>query len=213
MVAARRDADRHGESRRDGHAARGLRREQVPLITYSVDAAETWSYEPEFIPGLLQTATYTEAVSKALDPTDSPEEIQRIVRLRSDRQRRLTSEEPLTLRAVINEGALRRVVGGPDAMRAQLRHLIEVAKLPNVTVQVLPFSAGAHQGMPGSFAALRFPEEPMNTVYLETYGASLYVEDPSTVASYAERFQTLADQALSEEETTKLIGTIIGSGP
>ncbi|MGH3822617.1 MAG: helix-turn-helix domain-containing protein [Pseudonocardiaceae bacterium] len=176
-------------------------------------AAETWSYESEFIPGLLQIAEYTEAVSYALEPTDSPEEIQRIVRLRADRQRRLTSEEPLILRAVINEAALRRAVGGPEVMRAQLVHLAEVAKLPNVTVQVLAFSAGAHRGMPGSFAALRFPEESMNTVYLEIYGGALYVEDAPTVASYVEKFQALADQSLNKEETIKLIGTMIGSGP
>lgn len=176
-------------------------------------AAETWTYEAEFVPGLLQTSEYTEAVSNALNPAHGPEKIQRIVRLRADRQRRLTSEEPLTLRAVINEAAVRREVGGPDVMRAQLRHLTDMAKLPNVTVQVLPFSAGAHRGMQGPFAALRFPEEPMNTVYLEAYDAALYVEEPSAVASYAERFHALADQALNKEDTAKLIGTIIGSGP
>ncbi len=121
-------------------------------------AAETWTYEAEFIPGLLQTAQYTEVVSHALKPTNSPEEIARIVRLRAERQRRLTGEEPLTLRAVINEAAVRRAVGGPEVMRAQLRHLADMATRPNVTVQVLPFSAGAHRGMLGSFAALRFPK-------------------------------------------------------
>jgi hypothetical protein len=161
-------------------------------------AAEVWTYESEFIPGLLQTSDYTEAVSKGLNhPALDPKEIQRIVRLRADRQRRLTSEEPLILRAVINEAAVRREVGGPEVMRAQLEHLTKMGRLPNVTVQVLPFSAGAHRGMPGSFAALRFPEEPMNTVYLEGYGSALYVEEPSAVAGYAERFEALADQALN----------------
>jgi transcriptional regulator with XRE-family HTH domain len=176
-------------------------------------AAETWTYEAEFIPGLLQIPEYTETVSKALNPARSAKEIERIVRLRADRQRRLTSEEPLALRAVINEAVVRREVGGPEVMRTQLRHLADVAKLPNVTVQVLPFSAGAHRGMLGSFSALRFPEEPMNTVYLEGYDSALYVEEPSAVASYAERFQALTEQALNAEETAKLIGTIIGSGP
>lgn len=176
-------------------------------------AAEIWTYEAEFIPGLLQIPEYTETVNNVLNPGRSPEEIQRIVRLRADRQRRLTGEQPLILRAVINEAAVRREVGGPDVMRAQLRHLADVAKLPNVTVQVLPFSAGAHRGMRGPFTALRFPEEPMNTVYLESYDTALYVEGPSAVASYAERFQSLTDQALNTKETTKLIGTIIGSGP
>ncbi len=76
----------------------------------------------------------------------------------------------MILRAIINEGALRRQVGGPAVMRSQISRIAEMAKLPNVTVQVLPFSAGAHSGMRGPFTAL-WPEEPMNTVYLELYGA------------------------------------------
>src|SRR6185437_5353791 len=130
-------------------------------------AAEVWTWEPLFVPGLLQSPTYTEALSAALNPARTAEEIQRIVQLRTDRQQRLTGDDPLTLRAVIDEAALRREVGSRDVMRAQLEHLADISKLPNVTVQVTPFSAGAHRGMRGAFTALRFPEEPMNTVYLE----------------------------------------------
>ena len=171
-------------------------------------AAEVWTYESEFIPGLLQTPQYTEAVNVALDPTRTPSEIQRIVQLRASRQQRLTDGDPLVLRAVINEAALRREVGGPDVMRAQARRLAEAAALPNVTVQVLPFSVGAHRGMLGAFTALRFPEEPMNTVYLELDRAALYLEAPSEIARYATIFERLASLALDADGTAKLLDQV-----
>jgi transcriptional regulator with XRE-family HTH domain len=168
-------------------------------------AAEVWTYESEFIPGLLQTPQYTESINVALDPGG---EVQRVVQLKAARQQRLTDENPLILRAVVNEAALRREVGRPDVMRAQARRLAEVAKLPNVTVQVLPFSAGAHPGMLGAFTALRFPEEPMNTVYMELYGAALYLEAPAEIMRYVNTFERLASLALDVDGTAKLLDEI-----
>jgi transcriptional regulator with XRE-family HTH domain len=173
-------------------------------------AIEVWTYESEFVPGLLQIPQYTEAINGALSPERTPEEIQRLVQLRADRQQRLTSEDPLILRAVINEGALHRQVGGPTVMRSQLRRIAEMAKLPNITVQILPFSAGAHSGMRGPFTALRFPEEPMNTVYLELYGAALYQEAPSEVNKYTDRFDQLTRQSLDAEDTAQMLDQIEG---
>jgi transcriptional regulator with XRE-family HTH domain len=173
-------------------------------------AIEVWTYESEFVPGLLQIPQYTEAINVALSPERTPEEIQRLVQLRADRQQRLTSEDPLILRAVINEGALHRQVGGPTVMRSQLRRIAEMAKLPNITVQILPFSAGAHSGMRGPFTALRFPEEPMNTVYLELYGAALYQEAPSEVNKYTDRFDQLTRQSLDAEDTAQMLDQIEG---
>ena len=172
-------------------------------------AAEVWTWEPLFIPGLLQHQAYTAALIEADNPSWSPEEIQRVVQLRMDRQQRLTAEDPLIVRAIIDEAALRRQVGGPDVMVDQLKHLVQVSKLPNVTVQVIPFSAGAHRGMRGAFVALRFPEEPMNTVYLELYREALYVEAPGEVANYTDTFEELAQRALSRDDTAELIGRMI----
>ncbi|MGH3896741.1 MAG: DUF5753 domain-containing protein, partial [Pseudonocardiaceae bacterium] len=172
-------------------------------------AAEVWTWEPLFVPGLLQARAYTEALSAVLHPTGTAEEIQRIVQLRADRQQRLTGDDPLTVRAIIDEAALRREVGSREVMRTQLEHLAEVSRLPNVTVQVTPFSAGAHRGMHGAFTALRFPEEPMNTVYLELYFEALYVEAPLEVASYAETFEELARTALNRDDTAELMANMI----
>jgi transcriptional regulator with XRE-family HTH domain len=158
-------------------------------------AAEVWTYQSEFIPGLLQTPGYAQTII-ALTPNRTPDEVDQLVNLRINRQRRLTNDNPLVLRAVINEAALRRAVGGPDVMRDQAKRLAEVAKLPNVTVQILPFTAGAHRGMRGAFTTLRFPEEPMNTVYLEMYDAALYVETPTEVERFTDDFEGLARQSL-----------------
>jgi len=168
-------------------------------------AAEVWTWEAEFIPGLLQTPEYTEAINTALNPARTAEEIARIVQLRASRQKRLSGDDRLTLRAVISEAALRWVVGSAELMHAQAQHIAEVAQQPNVTVQVLPFSAGAHRGMRGAFTALRFPEEPMNTVYLELDGAALYLESPTEVSRYAKAFTRLTELALDPEATTDLL--------
>lgn len=180
-------------------------------LGFETECAEKWTWEPELIPGLAQTPDYTRAISKVFNPDRSADELDRIVRLRAERQRRLTDDPPLTLRVIMNEAVLRRQVGGPQVMTAQLKHLIDIVRLPNVTLQVHPFSAGAHRGMVGPFALLRFPDELMNTVYLEGYGSALYAEDAPTVALFAESFESLARQALDSEDAVRLIGTMIGS--
>jgi DNA-binding XRE family transcriptional regulator len=167
-------------------------------------AAEVWTYEAEFVPGLLQTTQYIEAITVAMDHSVDTE-LQRIINVRRTRQERLSADDPLTLRAVINEAVLRRMVGGTDVMRGQLKRLAEAAELPNVTVQVIPFSAGAHPGMLGSFTALRFPEEPMNTVYVELPGGAIYLERPAEVQRYAETFDRLAGLALTEKESVTFL--------
>lgn len=171
------------------------------------------SYESEFVPGLFQTPEYIEAINVALSPDRTPDEIRQLVELRVSRQQRLnSSEDPLILHTVINEAALRREVGGTDVMRAQIHKLAELAALPNVTMQVLPFSAGAHPGMRGSFTLLQFPEEPMNTVYLELYGAAYYVEVPADVRKYADRFEQLARQSSDTSGTVEVLNRLRG-GP
>jgi transcriptional regulator with XRE-family HTH domain len=171
-------------------------------------AREVWTYEQEYIPGLLQTKGYTEAVTVAVNSTGQAESAEGFARVRATRQQRLTSDDPLILRAVINEAALRREVGGPDVMRDQARRLVEVATLPNVTVQVLPFSAGAHPGMTGPFTTLRFAERSMNVVFIELRGGAVYQERPVDVDRHEAIFERLSDLALSEDDTTSLLNEI-----
>lgn len=163
-------------------------------------ATEVWTYESEPFPGLLQAEEYVKAI------VSSRSDAERFSRLRATRQKRLVDENPLILRAVLNEAVLCRVVGGPEVMRRQIRHVIDTAALPNVTVQVLPFSVGFHPAMAGSFAALRFPEVPMmNTVYVQIQGGALYVEKPPDVDRYTAIFERLTELALDEATTISFL--------
>ena len=119
----------------------------------------------------------------AVNSTGQAESVEGFARMRATRQQRLTSEDPLILRAVITEAVLRREVGGPDVIRDQARWLVEVATLPDVTVQVLPFSAGAHPGMTGPFTMLRFAERSMNVVFIDCAVARSTRSDSLTARS------------------------------
>lgn len=171
----------------------------TPQLAETV-ATEAWVYESEPFPGLLQAEEYVRAV------VSSRSDAERFSRLRVTRQKRLADDNPLILRAVLNEAVLCRVVGGPEVMRKQIRHVIDIAQLPNVTIQVLPFSVGFHPAMTGSFTALRFPETPtMNTVYVEIKGGALYVEKPPDVDRYTATFESLTELALDETKTISLL--------
>ncbi len=166
-------------------------------------ADEIWTYESEYVPGILQTNRYTEATRTAMGtvPSEGPE---KLVAVRSARQKRLTGDAPVILRAVLNEAVVRREIGGPEVMREQLVYLIEAAARPNITLQVLPFAAGAHPGMLGPFTALRFPQEPLNTIYIELDGGAVYWEKPLAVERYTATFRRLTELALNEEDTVSL---------
>jgi transcriptional regulator with XRE-family HTH domain len=166
-------------------------------------ADELWTYEAEYVPGILQTNRYTEATRAAMGtPSEGSE---KLVAVRSARQKRLSGDNPMTFRAVLNEAVIRREVGGPDVMREQLEYLARAAARPNITLQILPFAAGAHPGMLGPFTALRFPQEPLNTIYIELDGGAVYWEKPASVERYAATFRRLSELALNEEDTISLI--------
>ncbi|MEV1288623.1 helix-turn-helix transcriptional regulator [Micromonospora sp. NPDC049679] len=149
-------------------------------------AALIRSYEVQFIPGLLQTADYARAVV-LLDHGRAPaEEIERRVSLRMARQRILTRPDAPQLRAVVDEAALRRPIGGLDVMRGQVAALIEATRLPNVRLQVMPFHAGGHAAAGGAFSILRFPEPHLSdVVYIEQLTSALYLDKRGDVEHYA----------------------------
>jgi transcriptional regulator with XRE-family HTH domain len=169
------------------------------------------SWEPVILPGLLQTEAYMRALIQAGRSTDAPQVIDRRIALRRQRQeRRLGGGRPLILHAVIDESVVRRVIGGPDAMNEQLRHLIETAQLPNVTLQILPFDAGEHPFLGGSAALLEFPETThLDVVYLEGIAGDYYEEQPSEVARYRDELQRLSTKALDPRMTVKMIESLL----
>ena len=170
-------------------------------------------YESELVPGLLQTEDYARTLIAADNPGVDDEEISRRVHVRMARQpliRRATA--PLHLQVALNEGILRRPVGGPRIMSGQLARLAEVSELPNVSLRVVPFSAGLHPGlMSGPFVILRFPlngdgrESEPATVYVDGFTGALYLDKPGEVERYAQAFGGIWDACLDEAASRDLI--------
>jgi hypothetical protein len=168
------------------------------------------TFELQFVHGLFQTEDYARAVT-LLGHTAAPaEEIDRRVNMRLKRQDLLSGPEPPQVWSVIDEGALRRPVGGPAVMRAQLKRLVEVAELRHVTIQVVPFSRGGHAAAGGSFTVLRFGEPDVpDVVYLEQLTSALYLDKREDVDHYLEVMNHLSTEALTPALTTRFLTEII----
>ena len=174
----------------------------------AASAMREWA--PIVLPGLLQTEMYMRALIGAGRSHETPERINRRVSFRLIRQGRLTGARPLELYAIVDESVLRRVIGGREVMAEQLRHLIEVAQLPNVMFQILPFSAGEHPFLGGSLALLEFQETThLDVVYLEGIAGDYYEEQPPEVARYREEFQRLSAKALDHRMSIKMIESLL----
>lgn len=183
------------------------------LATYvglEAEAATSRTYEGEVITGLLQTPDYARAVTAATVVPTSEDQVDRQVKLRMKRQERLNAEQPIELCAVHSEAALRRPVGGTAVMRKQLRHLIELAELPHINMQVLPLAAGEHPAMAGPFTVLEFREEAdPGVVYVETQVGGLYLERENEIRGYTRVFDQLRRLAVSPDKTVGFIHKII----
>ncbi|MEU8643665.1 helix-turn-helix transcriptional regulator [Streptomyces sp. NBC_01281] len=170
-------------------------------------AALLRSYEPHFVPGLMQTEDYARGVMKAgaIGQT-RPEDIERHVALRMQRQDLLVREDAPRIWAVMDETALLRPIGGPEVMRAQIDKLLEVTELPNVTLQVMPFSNGPHPGTYGPFVLFRFamPELP-DMVYSEYLTGAVYLDARSEVATHLEVMDRMAAQAATAHRTKEIL--------
>jgi hypothetical protein len=168
------------------------------------------TYEGQFIPGLLQTDDYIRAVVQGAHLTHTAEEVGRRVRLRMARQSVLIREQPPRLWAVVDEAALRRPVGGREVMRGQLERLVDATKQPNVTLQVLPFGAGAHPAMAGSFSILRFGDRELpDVVYLEHLTGASYLEKRDEVERYLDIMEILCVEAEPPDRTVELLQRIL----
>jgi len=172
-------------------------------------AAELRSFEPLVIPGLLQTEEYARAMVLAGWPDMSTEEVEQRIRVRMKRQSLLFQDDPLQLSIILDAAALRRPVGGIDAMRRQLDKLVNAAGLPHVTLQVLPLSAGAHGGMDGAFTILLFEEQAnQNLVFAANGAGGLFLEKDDEIERYATIFAGLQRGALSPTRSIELIATL-----
>ncbi|WP_236718400.1 helix-turn-helix transcriptional regulator [Actinoplanes sp. TFC3] len=181
-------------------------------VGLEAEAVMLRAWEPIIVPGLLQTEAYIRALMRTGRSWDPPALMDRRVALRLKRQSRLTGANPLQLAAIVDESVVRRSVGGAEVMDDQLRHLIDMAKLPNVTLQILSFDAGEHQFLGGSAALLEFPETThLDVVYLEGLAGDLYEEQHSEVARYRAEFERLSTRALDPRMTLKMIESLLRS--
>ncbi|TQL75442.1 helix-turn-helix protein [Stackebrandtia endophytica] len=169
------------------------------------------TYEIQFIPGLLQTKDYARAVVMLGHGFAGREEIEQRVNLRVSRQEVLFREKnPPRLWAVLDEAALRRPLGSIDVMRAQLERLIEIAELPNVQIQIIPFSAGGHAAAGGAFTMLRFQDVDLpDIVYLEQLTSALYLDKREDVDLYTASMEHLCVQAEEPRRTPELLSSIL----
>jgi transcriptional regulator with XRE-family HTH domain len=174
---------------------------------FGLEAAASFirNYELQFVPGLLQTQGYALSLIR-LGNAPTEEDVLRRAEARMSRQDILRRETPPRVWAVVDEGALRRPIGGAKVMREQLKHLIDMCDHPAVTLQVLPFQVASHPAMGGPFTILRFSEPDLrDVVYIEQLTSALYLDKPAEVDSYLEVMEQLCLQAEPAARTPQIL--------
>lgn len=173
------------------------------------EASQVREFSSVLIPGLLQTEAYATALMNAWIPQADEAVAEDRTQLRTKRQARLHGSKPMRLKVVVQEAALRQQVGGEGVMREQLEHLVSCAKLRNISVRVLPFNAGAAPSLGLPFIILSFlDEEDPDVAFAEYLTGSVYLEHKSEIESYNLNFGTLEAKALSQKESSALLGAL-----
>ncbi|MER5211929.1 helix-turn-helix transcriptional regulator [Streptomyces sp. NPDC002838] len=210
LLLALAGSDESGGRHHWWHAYRGvLPPTYRDFISLESQASAMRTLETSVVPGLLQTPEYARAVTKAAVDGLDDERLDALVEVRLARQDVLRSHPPLELSAVLDEAVLRRDVGGPGVMARQLERLVEAALLPQVRLQVLPFTAGAHIGVTGPFVIFSFSStSDLDVVVLDHLTSSLYLERKEDLQAYTEAFNTLRFHALSPEDSLDYIAGI-----
>ncbi|MER6011711.1 helix-turn-helix domain-containing protein [Streptomyces bluensis] len=175
------------------------------LLTLEDDAVRESHFSCVYVPGLLQTRAYSTALQKANEVPLEPGEIERLVDIRMKRQEILTRKCPPHLWAILDESVIRRVVGSPQTMKEQLDQLIQANESPHITLQVLPFSKGAHAAALGSFVIIGGTEPTLDVVYVDFHAGSLFLEKDEELERYRLAFEYLRAQALDMEASSAVI--------
>ncbi len=171
-------------------------------------AREIRSFDDTLILGLLQTKDYARAAITAADPEATEEQVDRWVELRTMRQHVLRGEDPPTLRAILDESLLHRMVGGRAVMRAQLARLLEATGQPHIEIRVLPLRGGAHASPTGTFKLLTMPDPYPEVAYTETLAGAIYVESPETERFIA-AYDLLWEASLPTDQSAELISATL----
>jgi len=179
-------------------------------LAYEASASIIRQYDPVLIPGLLQTEEYGRAVLERMAGL-GPEEVDKLWTVRQHRQEAVDRESPPEMLYVLDEAALRRHIGRGHVMRRQLEQLKDSAAKPHISIQVLPFTRGAHPGMAGNFILLEFTDPSLdNLVHLESINQITIRDDTELIARYLDRFAELERLALSEDESIDFLDKMIG---
>lgn len=190
-----------------------LPEEYTAYIGFEAEARTVRNYESLFVPGLAQTERYARAVIKGVLPTASQIEVDQRVQARIERQAVLAKASPLQLWAIMDEAAVRRLVGGSEVMREQIQHLLQLADEPHVTLQLIPFGTGAHAGMTGNFVHMDFPDaQDPELVYVDTPAGDLFLESETEIRRYKSMFEHLQAVALGPGESADLLASVCRSG-
>ncbi|MEY9992593.1 transcriptional regulator with XRE-family HTH domain [Streptomyces sp. V4I8] len=182
----------------------------VEYVALEEIATNIRTWQLAIVPGLLQTPDYARALAVGNGHWEDPDEIEPFVESRMARQARLDGESPLELWAVVHEAALRQLVGGRDVMRAQLEHLLGLARRPNVKLQVLPYLAGAHPGMTSAFTIVSFTEPgALDVVHVDTASSTLWLESNTDADHHNGLFERLTRLSLAQRNSVRLIDGIL----
>jgi transcriptional regulator with XRE-family HTH domain len=180
-----------------------------PVVEIEADADSMLKYEAQAVPGLLQTEDYARALLRMGRARDTDEQIERHVAARMNRQQVLTRDNPPLLWVIMDENVLRRPVGGAEIMRAQFARLVEAAKSPDIVLQVLPFSAGAHAAMGGSVTLFSLPDQS-DVVYAPGFGGGQIIGCPEDVDECRLVLDFQRACALAPEDSVRMIARVIG---
>ena len=203
LIDLAKEADQPGLWERWGESVPQWFKKYVGLEA-EADWIRVW--QTEIVHGLLQTEDYARGLYQAGRVTGQSEEVEKHIQLRMARQERFSSDNPPKFWCILGETALRRQIGGQGTMRGQLEHLVAMASHPSITLQVLPYSGGAHAALNGSFAHLGFETTPpLEVVYVEYNTGSLYLDGLDEVAAYSEIFELQRASALPPAESLALI--------
>lgn len=203
LVTLARDAREHGWWHAYGDV---LPEWYETYVGLEAEASSMHTYESDAVPGLLQTREYAHALTKSTLIRADESEVDRRVELRLQRQQRITGTDPLELWVVVGETALRRCVGGPAVLRRQLGHVLELATLPHVTVQVMPLDAGAYPAQVGPFVILRYSHHAdPDVVYLETHVGGVYLEKEAELSRYTTMMDHVREHALDPEASLRVV--------
>ena len=184
---------------------------ELDFATYvglEADAVEISCYNTSVIPGIFQTVGYARATHQGGFQGYDDDQINDHVEVRMRRQARLTGERALRLSVVLDEAVLHRAVGGQAVMAAQLDRLIEVSKLPQIEIRIIPFSVGAHAAMESNFNILVFDSDASDVVYVEGLIGQLYLDRPQDLIRYRQVFDQLCNTSLSPQDSTQLIASV-----